>query len=150
MADASIQAFAATLRGELVRPGDASYDDTRKVYNGMHDRRPALIVLAAGVADVIAAVRFARERELVLAVRGGGHSAPGFGTCDGGLVVDLRRMRGVRVDPERRAVRVASVTDRGVVIGEGLSGNERVVESAGAFLNPGERVRPERRQAARR
>jgi FAD/FMN-containing dehydrogenase len=93
------------LRGEIVKPGDPTYDEIRKIYNGMHDPRPALIVLAAGVADVIAAVRFARENDLMLAVRGGGHSAPGFGTCEGGLVLDLRRMKGIRVDPERRTVR---------------------------------------------
>jgi FAD/FMN-containing dehydrogenase len=93
------------LRGEIVRPGDPTYDEMRRVYNGMHDRRPALIVLAADAADVIAAVRFARQHDLALAVRGGGHSGPGFGTCDGGLVLDLRRMKGIRVDPEGRTVR---------------------------------------------
>jgi FAD/FMN-containing dehydrogenase len=93
------------LRGQIIQPGDPTYDEIRKVYNGMHDRRPAVIVLAAGVADVIATVRFAREYDLVLAVRGGGHSAPGFGTCEGGLVLDLRRMRGIRVDPGLRTVR---------------------------------------------
>lgn len=105
MRDNSIREFKEKLRGELIQPGDASYDETRKVYNGMHDRRPALIVLAAGVADAVAAVRFAREHELLLAVRGGGHSAPGFGSCDDGLVLDLRRMKGIRVSPERRTVR---------------------------------------------
>jgi FAD/FMN-containing dehydrogenase len=93
------------LRGTLVRPGDESYDEARRVYNAMHDRRPALIVKAAGVADVIAAVNFAREQSLALAVRGGGHSVPGFGTCDGGLVLDLGSLKGIRVDPARRAVR---------------------------------------------
>jgi hypothetical protein len=100
-----IEDLKANLRGELIRTGDENYDEARKVYNAMHDRRPALIVCAAGVADVIAAVRFAGEHDLLLAVRGGGHSIPGFGTCDGGLVLDLRRMRGIRVDPERRVVR---------------------------------------------
>lgn len=94
-----------TLRGQIIQPGDPTYEEIRKVYNGMHDRRPGVIVLAAGVADVIATVRFAREYDLLLAVRGGGHSAPGFGTCDGGLVLDLRRMRGIRVDPGLRTVR---------------------------------------------
>jgi FAD/FMN-containing dehydrogenase len=100
-----IEGLKASLRGELIRPGDENYDEARKVYNAMHDRRPALIVRAAGVADVISAVRFAGEHGLLLAARGGGHSIPGFGTCDGGLVLDLGQMRGIRVDPERRVVR---------------------------------------------
>ena len=101
----AIQGFAEQLRGELIQPGEARYDEARKVYNAMHDRRPALIVQAVGVADVIATVKFARERDLLLAVRGGGHSVPGFGTCDGGVVLDLGRMKGIRVDPQRRSVR---------------------------------------------
>jgi FAD/FMN-containing dehydrogenase len=100
-----IEGLKAGLRGEVIQPSDGDYDEARKVYNAMHDRRPALIVRAAGVADVISAVRFAGEHDLLLAVRGGGHSIPGFGTCDGGLVLDLGRMRGIRVDPERRTVR---------------------------------------------
>lgn len=106
MSEVQAQELQKRLRGEVVRPGDPAYDETRKVYNGMHDRRPGLIVLAAGVADVIDTVRFARERNLALAVRGGGHSGPGFGSCDGGLVLDLRRMCGIRVDPDQRTVRV--------------------------------------------
>src|SRR5262245_2293151 len=105
MNEDSLRELKEKVRGELVRPGDASYDETRKVYNGMCDRKPALILLASGVADVMTAIRFAREHGHVLAIRGGGHSAPGFGTCDDGLVIDLRRMRSVRVDPERRTVR---------------------------------------------
>lgn len=101
----TIQEFKKGLRGGLIRPGDAAYDESRKVYNAMHDRRPALMVHAAGVADVMAAVKFARANKLLVAVRGGGHSVPGFGTCDGGFVIDLRRMKGIRVDPERRTVR---------------------------------------------
>jgi FAD/FMN-containing dehydrogenase len=100
-----IEGLKASLRGELIQPDDEGYEGARKVYNAMHDRRPALIVCAAGVADVISAVRFAGEHDLLLAVRGGGHSIPGFGTCDDGLVLDLGRMRGIRVDPERRTVR---------------------------------------------
>ncbi|MCH4562264.1 FAD-binding oxidoreductase [Halomonas sp. EGI 63088] len=101
----AIRSFAERLRGALIQPDDERYDEARRVYNAMHDRRPALIVQAAGVADVMTAVTFAREHALPLAVRGGGHSVPGFGTCDGGLVLSLERMRGLRVDPERRRVR---------------------------------------------
>src|SRR5262245_49728034 len=107
------------VRGEVVRRDDASYDELRKVYNAMHDRRPALILLAADAADVMAGIRFAREQDLLVAVRGGGHSAPGYGSCDGGLVVDLRRMRSVRVDPERRTVRA----EGGCTLGDILHAN---------------------------
>ena len=88
--------------GEVIRPGEPKYDAARAVWNGMIDRRPALVVRPTGAADVIAAVRFAREQDLPIAVRGGGHSIPGFSTCDDGIVIDLSRMRGVTVDPERR------------------------------------------------
>lgn len=98
-------ALRAQVRGDIVRPGDAGYDEARRVYNAMHDRRPALIVRAAGVADVLATVRFAAAYGLGLVLRGGSHSVPGFGTCDGGLVLDLGHMPGMRVDPERRTVR---------------------------------------------
>ena len=93
------------VRGEIVLPGDAGYDTARRVYNALHDRHPALVVRAAGAADVRAAVAFAATHGLALAVRGGGHSVAGFGTCDGGLVLDLARLRGIRVDPARRTVR---------------------------------------------
>ena len=84
-----IEEFAALLRGALIQPDDDDYDEARQVYNAMHDRRPALIVQAASVADVMAAVNFARNHDLLLSLRGGGHSVPGFGTCDGGLVLNL-------------------------------------------------------------
>ncbi|GGY10818.1 oxidoreductase [Litchfieldella qijiaojingensis] len=100
-----IRQFGECLRGALILPKDEDYDEARKVYNACHDRRPAMIVQAADVADVMTAVTFAREHELPLAVRGGGHSVPGFGTCDDGLVLSLERMRGIRVDPERHSVR---------------------------------------------
>src|SRR5512144_2981766 len=89
----------ARFRGELIAPGDAAYDAARKVYNAMIDRRPALILRCADVADVIAGVNLAREKGMLLAVRGGGHNGPGLGVCDGGLVVDLSRLKGIRVDP---------------------------------------------------
>jgi FAD/FMN-containing dehydrogenase len=101
----AVQELAAQLRGPVIRRSDPDYEEARKVYNAMIDRRPNLIVRAAGVADVMTAVRFAREHGLLLAVRGGGHSVPGFGTCDDGLVLDLGRLRGIRVDPEHRTVR---------------------------------------------
>jgi FAD/FMN-containing dehydrogenase len=91
--------------GEIVLPADAGYDAARAVWNGMVDRRPALVVRPTGVADVIEAIRYAREQELAIAVRGGGHSIPGLSTCDDGIVIDLSRMRGVRVDPGARTAR---------------------------------------------
>jgi FAD/FMN-containing dehydrogenase len=96
----------AALRGQLIHPEDTEYDAARKVYNGMIDRYPRLIVRCADVANVIAAVNFARDNELLLAVRGGAHNGPGLGTCDDGLVIDLSRLRGVRVDAAARTVRV--------------------------------------------
>ena len=92
--------------GEIVRPDDPSYDAARAVWNSMIDRRPALIVRPTGTEDVVAALRFAREQELVVAVRCGGHSIPGFSTCDGGIVIDLSRLRGVEVDSDQRTARV--------------------------------------------
>jgi FAD/FMN-containing dehydrogenase len=92
--------------GEIVRPKDPGYDAARAVWNSMIDRRPALIVRPTGTDDVVAALRFAREQELVVAVRCGGHSIPGLSTCNDGIVIDLSRMRGADVDPERRTARV--------------------------------------------
>src|SRR5512142_473999 len=106
MKETEIQELRARLRGELITPADASYDAARKVYNGMIDRRPAVIARCVDVADVIACVNFAREQKLALAVRGGGHSGPGLCICDDGLVIDLSRMRSIRVDPAARTVRV--------------------------------------------
>ncbi|WP_454739250.1 FAD-binding oxidoreductase [Cupriavidus necator] len=94
------------FRGELIQPGDAAYDQARKVYNAMIDKRPALIARCTDVADVIAAVNAARDGGLVLAVRGGAHNGAGLGTCDGGLVIDLSPMKGVFVDAKRRTLRV--------------------------------------------
>ncbi|MGW4170658.1 FAD-binding oxidoreductase [Streptomyces chartreusis] len=90
------------VRGTVVEPGDPAYDEARKVYNAMHDRRPAIIVRAVDTGDVMAGVDFAREQGVPLAVRGGSHSVPGYGTCDGGVVLDLGLMRGIRVDPDTR------------------------------------------------
>jgi hypothetical protein len=98
--------FERGLRGRLIRPSDADYDAARALYNGMIDKRPALIARCANVADVISAVNFARTEGLLLAIRGGGHNGPGLGSCDGGLVIDLSMLKGVRVNPEDRTVRV--------------------------------------------
>jgi len=97
----------AKLRGDLIQPGDANYDDARKLYNGMIDKRPGLIARCVDTADVIACVNYARENKLLLAVRGGGHNGPGLGSCNDGLVIDLSRMRGTRVDPDAKTVEVA-------------------------------------------
>src|SRR3954454_16410758 len=102
LGDATLAELEQGLAGRLIRPGDDDYDSARAVWNGSHDRRPALIVRAAGAADVMRAVQFARSEDLEIAVRGGGHSIPGFSTTDGGIVIDLSAMRAVRVDPERR------------------------------------------------
>ncbi len=99
-------ALEARFGGEVVTPGEPSYDPLRRIFNGMIDRHPALIARCSGPADVAAAVGFARERGLPLAVRGGGHGVAGHSVCDGGVVIDLRPMKGVRIDPERRAVQV--------------------------------------------
>ncbi len=104
--ESAVAGLQAGLRGELIQPGDEGYETARKVYNAMIDKRPALIARCTDVADVIAAVNFAREQGLTLAIRGGGHNGGGLGVCDGGLVIDLSRMKGIRVDPERRTVRV--------------------------------------------
>jgi len=102
----AVQELATHLRGTLLRPGDVGYEEARAVYNGMINKHPALIARCVDVADVIAAVNFAREQQLTLAVRGGGHNGPGLGTCDDGLVIDLSGMKGIRVDPVARTVRV--------------------------------------------
>jgi FAD/FMN-containing dehydrogenase len=100
--ESAIMAFRDTLRGALLQPGDAGYDPARGIWNGMIDRRPAFIVRCQGVADVIAAVNFARTNALVVAVRGGGHGVAGHAVCDGGMMIDLSGMRAVRVDPAAR------------------------------------------------
>src|ERR1700712_786913 len=101
---ATIAEFAAGLRGSAIRHGDADYDRDRSIWNGAHDRHPLLIARAAGVADVIRTVDFARSEGLPLAVGGGGHSIAGFSTVDDGIVLDLSLMKGIQVDPEQRRV----------------------------------------------
>ncbi|GAB3830547.1 FAD-binding oxidoreductase [Hymenobacter jeollabukensis] len=95
-----------SLRGQLIQPQDAAYDAARRVYNGMIDKRPALIVRCADVADVIEAVNYARREGLLVAIRGGGHSGAGLGLCNDGVVIDLSLMRGIHIDPEERTVTV--------------------------------------------
>ena len=103
---AALDKLRADFRGRLILPGDREYDRSRVVWNAVADRHPAIVARCTRVEDVIAAVRFAREHDLVIAVRGGGHSVAGFSTCDGGLVIDLSGMRDVRVDPAKRTARV--------------------------------------------
>jgi FAD/FMN-containing dehydrogenase len=109
-----LSALAERFRGELIGPDHPGYDVHRRVWNGSIDRYPALILRCAGVADVIAAVRFGREAELPVAVRGGGHSFPGLSVADGAVVIDLGPMKGIRVDPEARTARAQA----GVLLGE--------------------------------
>jgi FAD binding domain/Berberine and berberine like len=104
----SLEQLKTAIRGQLIQPADAAYDVARKVYNGMIDKRPALIVRAVDVSDVMAAVLYGRENDLLTAIRGGGHNGAGLGTCEGGLVIDLSQMKGVRVDPFANTVRVAA------------------------------------------
>ena len=111
---AAIDGLERSFRGQLVRPWDPTYGERRRVWNGSIDRSPALIARCAGVADVIAAVRFASDTGLVISVRGGGHSFPGLSVCDGGIVIDLGPMKGIRVDPETRTARAQA----GVLLGE--------------------------------
>ena len=105
LTESAIAGWQAALRGELIRLGDENYDVARRVYNAMIDRQPRLIARCVNAADVITSVNFAREHNLTLSVRGGGHNVAGFGVCDDGLVIDLSAMRGVRVDPQRRTAR---------------------------------------------
>jgi FAD/FMN-containing dehydrogenase len=101
-----IAEFQAGFRGELLRSGDAGYEDARKVFNAMIDKHPAIIVRCAGAVDVIRAVNFARAHNLLIAVRGVGHNVAGTSICEGGILIDLSRMKGMRIDPVKRTVRV--------------------------------------------
>ncbi|RPI09414.1 MAG: FAD-binding oxidoreductase, partial [Actinobacteria bacterium] len=103
-----------SVHGPVIGPEDEGYDEARSIWNGAIDRRPACIALCTGVADVVAAVRFARERDLLVAVRSGGHGVGGHALCDGGLVVDLSPMKGIHVDPQARTARA----EAGVLWGE--------------------------------
>ena len=104
MSETCVERFQAQLRGELLSPGEEGYEATRKVWNGLIDKHPSLIVRCAGAGDVVHSVRFAREQDMQVAVRGGGHNVAGRSVCDGGLLIDLSPMKGMRVAPDRRTV----------------------------------------------
>jgi len=110
----ALEKLRAIVRGAVLCPGQDGYDAARTVPNAMIDRRPAAVARCTGAADVIACVRFARDHDLVVAVRGGGHSVAGKSVCDGGLMIDLSTMKGIRVDPARRTVRAQT----GLTLGE--------------------------------
>ena len=112
--EAVVDAFRANLQGALICPDDENYEQARKVWNGMIDKRPAMVARCTGVADVVEAVNFARAHDLLVAVRCGTHNAAGHATCDGGLVIDLTPMKGIRVDPAQRRAHAQG----GVVWGE--------------------------------
>src|SRR5436190_18436784 len=103
---AGVDELRAQLRGEVITPEDAGYDEARAVYNGMIDKRPALVARCRDVGDVKAALAFGRSNELDIAIRGAGHNGAGLGTVDGGIVIDLSPMRWVRVDPAARTAQV--------------------------------------------
>lgn len=110
----TVDALKAEFRGEVLLPQDAAYETQRKIWNGMFDRRPAVIARCVGVSDVVQAVSFARENKMLVAVRGGGHSVAGFSTCDGGILIDLSPMRRIHVDPKRKIARI----DGGALLGD--------------------------------
>ncbi len=112
---ANIADLKTNLRGEVIEPKDAGYEEARALYNGMIDKRPLAIARCADVADVIAAVNWGRDNALPIAIRGGGHNGPGLGSVDKGLVIDLSRMNGVRVDPAARTARVGAGCTQGDV-----------------------------------
>ena len=99
---AALRELGDALQGPVLLADHAEYDGARQIWNGMHDKRPALIARCAGVSDVLNAVNFARDHDLLTAVRGGGHSFPGNSVCEGGLVLDLSLMKGIPVDPDTR------------------------------------------------
>ena len=111
---AALDELSSSFRGDLIQPTGAGYDEHRKVWNGSIDRHPALIARCSGTDDVIAALRFAQQTELPLAVRGGGHSFPGHSVCDGGVVVDMSKLTGVSVDPDART----ATAEAGVLLGQ--------------------------------
>jgi FAD/FMN-containing dehydrogenase len=114
LSQSDVKDFRASLRGQLLLARDEGYDQARRLWNGAFDRHPALIARCAGAADVVQAVHFARSHELLTAVHSGGHSISGQSSCDGGLMIDLSPMKGIRVDPVRKTANAQS----GVLLGE--------------------------------
>src|SRR5262249_53565117 len=112
--DAMVQKLKEGLHGALLRSGDETYDEARRVFNAMIDRRPDVIVRCAETSDVVNCVNLARANDLLIAIRGGGHNVAGTGVCDGGILLDLSTMKGIRVDPERRTARAQP----GLLVGE--------------------------------
>lgn len=135
VSDQAVRELEGELRGRLIQPGGEGYDDARRVWNGMIDRHPSLIVRCAGTADVIRSVNFARKNDLLTAIRGGGHNVAGSAVCDDGLVIDLTPMRGARVDILTKTVRVAGGATWGDVDAEtqafGLAAPGGVVSTTG-------------------
>ena len=113
ISEAAVKEFRGSLHGESLLPADDGYESTRRIWNAMIDKRPALIARCSGTADVINSVNFARENNLLISVRGGGHNFPGNSVCNDGLMIDLSRMTGVRVDPAARTVRAQGGTKWG-------------------------------------
>src|ERR687897_2526222 len=107
VSSSAVEILRSDFRGALLLPGEEGYDEARRVWNGAIDRHPALIARCAGADDVAEAVRFARERDLVISVRGGGHAVAGHAVCDDGVMIDLSLMKSVRVDPGARTARAA-------------------------------------------
>ena len=110
MSAKTLSELSDLVRGDVIVEGDADYEDARSVHNGMIDKRPAVVVRVMNTGDVMATVNYARDNRLELSIRGGGHSGPGFGTNDGGVVIDFSKMRGVRVDPSAKTARAEGGT----------------------------------------
>ena len=128
-----IAVLGSSLRGELLQPGDADYDGARQIWNGMFDKKPALIARCRGTADVIDAVNFARENGLLTAVRCGGHNSSGSGSCDGGILIDLSAMNAVHVDPKRGRVSWRTNLERAY---RGETSEHREVAAAASWAAP--------------
>src|SRR5260221_3047952 len=135
-----IEAFESDFHGQVIRPGDASYDTARRIWNASIDKHPGLIARCSGVVDTVHAVKFARANDLLAAIRSGGHNVAGRALCDDGIVIDLSAMKGIFVDPQSRTVRVQAVATLGDVDGEknkhGLGGPTRAVSKTGSARVP--------------
>lgn len=134
VSDVALDTFAAGFRGNLLTSGDVAYDEARAIWNAMIDRRPGLIARCAGAADVIRTVRFARDNNLLISVRGGGHGIAGNAVCEGGVIIDLSPMKSVRVDPETRRARI----EPGATLGD----VDKETMAFGLVLRPVSTLRP--------